>query len=99
MEQILNTIGTQVEIREIKIIGVRKKKDEKMVVVKIEGKERRKIIRKKTNLKGRKERILKSWTWKERKMGWKLEEITKEEKRTRNNVVLGYGRIILNGQW
>lgn len=40
VEQILNKIGTQVEIRKIEIIGVRREKDEKMVVVKIEEKER-----------------------------------------------------------
>lgn len=34
-----------------------------------------------------------------KKMGWKLEEITKEEKRTENNVGLRYGRIIINGHW
>lgn len=39
------------------------------------------IMRNKKNLKGRKEKIMEDWTWKERKMRWRLEEIAKNEER------------------
>lgn len=41
--------------------------------------QKRKVMEKKSKLKGRKERILEDWTWKERKM--RLEEIAREEMR------------------
>lgn len=34
---------------------------------------------KKSGMKERKERIMDSWTWKERKIRWKLEEIARKE--------------------
>lgn len=38
-------------------------------------------MRNKKNLKGRKEKIIEDWTWKERKMRSRLEEIAKNEER------------------
>lgn len=39
------------------------------------------IMRNKKNLKGRTEKIMEDWTWKERKMRRRLEEIAKNEER------------------
>lgn len=36
-------------------------------------------MEKKKKLKGRKERIIEDWTWKERKIWWKLEEVARRE--------------------
>lgn len=45
----------------------------------------------KKKLRGRKERILEDWTWKERKMRLeKLEEIARKEMRKRKKVWVGY---------
>lgn len=41
--------------------------------------QKRKIMERKFKLRGRKEKILEDWTWKERKMRWKLEEIARKE--------------------
>lgn len=46
--------------------------------------QKRKVMETKKKLRGKKERILEEriledWTWKERKMRWKLEEIAREE--------------------
>lgn len=37
-------------------------------------------------MKGRKKRIMEDWTWKERRMRWRLEEIAKEEERNGKRV-------------
>jgi len=58
-----------------------------MIEIRVGSEEKRKeILSKKKNLKGRRERITEDWTWKEKKMRWKLEEIAREEKRKRRNV-------------
>lgn len=41
--------------------------------------QKREIMEKKKKLKGRKERIIEDWTWKERKIWWKLEEVARRE--------------------
>lgn len=57
------------------------------------------IIRKKSMLRGRKERIGEDWTWKERKIKWKLEEIARKEEREGKQVWVGYGKIRINERW
>lgn len=53
-----------------------------MLLLKLKGEEqKKKIMKRKRELKGRRERIMDYLTWKERKMKWKLEEITREEER------------------
>lgn len=47
------------------------------------------IMRKKRELKGRKEKILKDWTWRKRKMRWRLEEMAREEEKRDIRVWLG----------
>lgn len=44
---------------------------------------------KKKKLIGRKERIVENWTWKERKMRWRLEEIAREEEGKGRKVWVG----------
>jgi len=41
---------------------------------------------------------LKNWTWGERKMRWKLEEIARMEERKGKRVWVGYGKIRIEGQ-
>lgn len=54
-------------------------------------------MRKKKGLKGRGEKLLENWTWKERKMRWCLEEIAREEER--GGVWIGYGKTRTEKQW
>lgn len=49
--------------------------------------------------KGRKERITEDLTWKEEKIRWRLEQVTREEERRDNRVWVEYGRIRINEQW
>lgn len=44
-------------------------------------------------MKGRKERIMKDWTWKERKIRWKLEKIARKEMGKGKKMWIGYGMI------
>lgn len=54
---------------------------------------------KKSGLKGRKERIMDSWTWKERKIRWKLEEIARKEMSKEKKVWIGYDKIRIEEKW
>jgi len=55
-------------------------------------------MKRKRELKGRKERIMEDWTWKERKMRWRLEEIARREERRGRRVRIGYGRLWIDEQ-
>lgn len=52
-----------------------------------------------SGLKGRKERIMDSWTWKERKIRWKLEEIARKEMSKGKKVWIGYDKIRIEEKW
>lgn len=39
---------------------------------------RKEIMKKKSNLKGRKEIVSEDWTWEERKMRWKIGEVARK---------------------
>lgn len=51
------------------------------------------MIRKKVGLKGREERIEDDWTWKKRTMQWRLEEMTRDERRKNRRVTVRYARV------
>lgn len=61
--------------------------------------QRREVLERKKNLKGRKERIVEDLTGKERKMRCRLEDIARVEKKRVNRVWVGYGNIRINEQW
>jgi len=42
---------------------------------------------------------LEDWTWKDRRVRWKLEEIARMEEKKGNKVWVGYGRIKIAEQW
>lgn len=52
-----------------------------MLVKLKDNEQKREIMRRKRELKGRREKIMEHWTWKKRKTKWKLEEIVREEER------------------
>lgn len=55
-------------------------------------------MEKKKKLKGRKERIIEDWTWKERKIWRKLEEVARREMGKGRKVWIGYGAIKIEDQ-
>ncbi|EFN73725.1 hypothetical protein EAG_09470 [Camponotus floridanus] len=61
--------------------------------------QKRKVMEMKKNLRRRKERILEDWTWKERKMSWRLEEIARKEMGKRRRIWVGYGVIRIEQWW
>ncbi|XP_067208444.1 golgin subfamily A member 6-like protein 25 [Linepithema humile] len=101
IEGLMKDIGAEVKIEETWKIAENRDKGREIVGIRIENEEkRREIWEKKKTLKGRKERIVEDWTWKERRMRWKLEERgVREEERKGKNVWVGYGRIRIDGQW
>lgn len=82
VEDLLERIGVKVGIKEAKRIGKNLEKEGEMVWVRLENEgQRKEIWERKSILKGRKERLLEDWTWKERQMRWKLVQLAKEEER------------------
>lgn len=68
IERIMKDIGADVRVKEIKRLGRDREKDRKMVWLRLEDEEqRREVLRKKSRLRGRKERIMEDWTWEERR--------------------------------
>ena len=99
VEEVLKVIGARGNIEEIKRVAGDREKDREMVLVRMRNEEQREeIMKRKRELKGRKERILEDWTWKERKMRWKLEEIARGEERRGKRVRIGYGRLWIDEQ-
>ncbi|XP_036143369.1 golgin subfamily A member 6-like protein 7 [Monomorium pharaonis] len=100
VEKVFREIGAEVTVKGVRRIGEGNKKGREMIWVKLESEEQRKEVwsRKKT-LKGREERILEDWTWKERRMRWRLEKIARVEEEKGNRVWLGYGRIRIGDYW
>jgi len=73
VEEVLEKIGAAVEVEEVRKIGRGEGKTE-TVWVRLKNEEQRsEVIKMKRNLKEKKERIVEDWTWKERKMRWRLE--------------------------
>jgi len=99
VEEIFERIGARVKIEEVKKLG----KGEGLIEtvwVRLEGEEqKREVMDRKSRLKGRKERILEDWTWKERRMRWKLEEIARREMEKGRKVWMGYGTIKIDEKW
>lgn len=61
--------------------------------------EQRKVLEKKSKLRGRRERIGEDLTWRERRMKWLLEKIAREEQRKEKKVWVRYGRIRIDKVW
>lgn len=99
VEEIFKLLEIKADIREIKGLGGEMGKGKKMLLIKLGCEEQRKEIwEKKNRLKGRKERILEDWSWKERRMRW-LEEIARKKEREGKRVWIGYGKIRIDDQW
>jgi len=99
VDDLMKEIGVVMKVKEVWKIAGDKKKGREIVEIKIEEEEkRREIWSKKKNLRGRKKRIHENWTWKERKMKWKLKETARLEERKGRKVWLGYGKIRIDEQ-
>jgi len=100
VEELMNRIGVELKVREVWKITGEKEKGREMVGIKVEeGEKRREILEKKKKLRGRKKRIMEDWTWKDRKMRWKLEEIARIEEGKGRKVWIGYGKIRIEDKW
>lgn len=82
VENLFKVIGAKANIEDIKRIGGEVEEEGETIVVRLENAEQRKeIMGKKRNLKGRRERITKDWTWRQRKMRWRLEKRARMEEK------------------
>lgn len=100
IEGILRVMEAKVDIAGYKRIEGESGKGKEMIWVRLGSEEqRREISTKRGSLRGREEKIVEDWTWKERKMRWKLEEIARKEEREEKRVWIGYGRIKMDDQW
>jgi len=99
VEEVFERIGARVRIEEVKKLGKGEGLAE-IVCVKLESEEqKREVMGRKSKLRGMKERVMEDWTWKERRMRWKLEEIARKEMAKGRKVWLGYGMIKIDESW
>lgn len=85
VEKVLEEIEVKAEIVEVWRAERGASEGKEMVGVRLAKKEqKKKVLRKKGALRGRKERISKDSTWKKRKMKWRLKKIAREEERKGN---------------
>jgi hypothetical protein len=99
VQNIMERIGARVGLEEVRMVA-RGKEDREVIAVRVESEEQKKeVLEKRRKLRGEREKILKDWTWKERKMRWKLEEIARKKERKGRGTWLGYGRIRIDEQW
>jgi len=99
VEEVLEKIGAEVEVEEVRKIGRGEGKTETVWVRLKNEEQRNEVMRMKKTLKGKRERIMEDWTWKERKMRWKLEEIARSEMRKGRKVWMSYGGIKIDEKW
>lgn len=87
-----------VEVKEVSKIGAEKRGKE--MVVKLRSEEqRREVMKRKSNLRGRKMRIWEDWTVLERKMRWKLERIARKKEMHKRRVDRRYGKLRVEDIW
>lgn len=99
VEEMLRVMGARVKVKEIRKLGEKDKRGE-IMLVKLENEEqRREVMLRKRNLRRRKKRVLEDWTWKERRMRWKLDEIARKEENNGKRVRVGYGKIRIEEHW
>lgn len=80
VEEVFSSIVARVKIEEVKGLEGSMEGESETIWVRLQNDEqKREVIRKKKELKGRKQRVVEDWTWKERKMRWKLEENARRE--------------------
>lgn len=96
----LRVMRARVNVKEIRKLRGEKDKRGEIMLVKLEKEEqRREVMLRKRNLRRRKERVLEDWTWKERRMKWKLEEIARKEESNGKRVKVRYGKIRIEEHW
>lgn len=100
VEGLFREIGAKVTVKGVKRIGEVNRKGKEMIWVRLEDEgQRKEVWNNKKKLRGREERILEDWTWKERKMRWSLEKIARAEEEKGIRVWIGYGRIRIGESW
>lgn len=88
VKKIFKSIGGRDQNRGDKKIRKKEKRGTEMIWVKLGNKEqKKKVLKKKRNLKGTRDRIIEDLTWKERKTSWNLKDIVRGKRREQT----GYG--------
>lgn len=67
VERVLGMVGAKVDIQEVKRLRGDGDKEGEIILVKLGNeKQKREVMERKSKLRGRKEKIMEDWTWKER---------------------------------
>ncbi|EFN80936.1 hypothetical protein EAI_02880 [Harpegnathos saltator] len=99
VKEIWRRLEWEVEMREVKRIGKRKKEGEGMVFVKLGSwEEKRKVMEAKQKLRGRKERIEDDLTVEERRTKWRIERKAVVKRRKCKRVQVGYMKMWVDGR-
>ncbi|KMQ90799.1 hypothetical protein RF55_9408 [Lasius niger] len=100
VKKVFEGIGAKVEIEWVRKLRGREGREGDMVVVRLGSRDqKRQVMEKKKELRGKATRIEDDLTWEERKMKWKIGEIANEERKRGNRVWTAYGRIRINECW
>lgn len=100
VKEVMRKIGVEAKVEETRSIGGTKDKRGEMVLVKMKDEdEKSEVMSKKGKLKRRRERIEEDYTWRERRMKWRLQEIARREEKKGKRAWVGYGKIRIDGEW
>lgn len=88
-EETLKEIGAKVKIDEVMKVKDGGERGTEIIWVKIENEEQKEVMRRKKELREKKERILEDLTWEERKMKWGLKNNSKGGKEKRRESMGG----------
>ncbi|XP_076651322.1 uncharacterized protein LOC143358230 [Halictus rubicundus] len=100
VKRVWEVMGMKYEgIKEIKKIGGMGKDGRGLVLVKLADREqKRKVMRERSKLRGKKERLDDDLTEEERRARWKIEREAEKERRKGRNVQVGYMKMWVNGK-
>jgi len=100
VEELLGEIGAKVEIEGVRLIGGGERGRGGIVWVRFKQLEqKREVMQRKKELRGRKERIEDDLTWKERRMQWMIKRAAAREEGRGRRVKVSYGRLWVDGVW
>lgn len=98
VEKLLEEIGVKAEVKNVRGVGGREEENFKIWVAELGNEEqKRQVLKRKSQLRGRRERIEEDRTWKERRIRFLLEEKVWEERGKGNRVVWGREGIWVEG--
>lgn len=98
--EMIKRLGIKKDIKEKRFIGGRNREEKKMVIIKLKSVGKKiEVMKKRREVIEHEVRIEDDLTWKERKMKWSMEGITRREREKGKRVWIKYGKMAVEGKW